>query len=384
MESARARVGRRRSTSWEHISDVAIDLFMTHGFDDVSVDDVAAAAGIARRTLFRYYPSKNALPWGDFDAYLDRMRGLLAESDPRAPVHVALRTALLAFNDFDDTDRHRQRMRVILETEALQAYSMTMYAGWRAVVASFVAGRLQVSASDLVPQTVAWTMLAVALTAYEQWLANTSVSLAAALGDAFDLLAGGLASLESGVSEFGRDGDDKGVSAEPDGDNAPRTLLALYDEALPAVYGYFVRRCSDRGTAEDLTSETFLAAMDAARKPTPPLLTVPWLIGVARHKLADHYRRRHDRFSVPVSEPPEPGEPHDTWDGEVDRIVAEQVLARLSEQHRTVLALRYMDGCTVGECADLIGRTVHATEALLVRARRAFRQQYPHREGGMP
>jgi RNA polymerase sigma-70 factor, ECF subfamily len=47
-----------------------------------------------------------------------------------------------------------------------------------------------------------------------------------------------------------------------------------------------------------------------------------------------------------------------------------------------VLVLRYMDDCSVGECAELIGRTVHATEALLVRARRAFKKQYP--EGGTP
>ena len=176
--------------------------------------------------------------------------------------------------------------------------------------------------------------------------------------------------------------DDKGVSAEPD-DHGPRALLTLYDDALPVVYGYFVRRCSDRGTAEDLTSETFLAAMDAARKQNPPSISVPWLIGVARHKLADHYRRRHDRFSVPVAEPPE-HVPTDTWDTELDRIVAEQVLSQLPEHHRTVLALRYMDDCSVPECAELIGRTVHATEALLVRARRAFRAQYPTLEGGMP
>lgn len=166
-----------------------------------------------------------------------------------------------------------------------------------------------------------------------------------------------------------------------DGEPAPRTLLALYDEALPAVYGYFVRRCGDRGTAEDLTSETFLAAMDAARKPVPPPLTVPWLIGVARHKLADHYRRRH---VAPVAEVPEPENPTDGWDAELDRIVAEQVLARLPDQHRTVLALRYLDDCSVPECAELIGRTVHATEALLVRARRAFRAKYPQPEGGLP
>lgn len=162
--------------------------------------------------------------------------------------------------------------------------------------------------------------------------------------------------------------------------DAPRTLLTLYDEALPVVYGYFVRRCGDRGTAEDLTSETFLAAMDAARKPDPPPVTVPWLIGVARHKLADHYRRRSDRFTVPMAEPPEPYPETGTWDAELDRIVAESVLARLSDPHRMVLALRYLDDRPVGECAELIGRTVHATEALLVRARRAFRQQYP--DGG--
>lgn len=151
------------------------------------------------------------------------------------------------------------------------------------------------------------------------------------------------------------------------------------------VYGYFVRRCGDRGTAEDLTSETFLAAMDAARKSDPPPIAVPWLLGVARHKLADHYRRRHDRLTVPVADLPEPVlaavSAVDDWDAELDRLVAESVLARLTEPHRTVLVLRYMDDCTVGECAELIGRTVHATEALLVRARRAFKTQYP--EGGM-
>ncbi len=191
------RVGRRRSTTWDHISNVAIDLFAARGFDEVSVDDVAEAAGIARRTLFRYYPSKNAWPWGDFDAHLDHMRDLLAEVDAGVPIGAALRTALLAFNTFDDaeTARHRQRMRVILETAALQAYSMTMYAGWRAVVAAFVARRLGAQISDLVPQTVAWTMLGVALSAYEHWLEDESVSLPQALGDAFDTVSDGLQSL---------------------------------------------------------------------------------------------------------------------------------------------------------------------------------------------
>ena len=170
------------------------------------------------------------------------------------------------------------------------------------------------------------------------------------------------------------------MRVESHSQDAPRALLALYDEALPAVYGYFIRRCGDRGAAEDLTSESLLAAIDAARGGSRPTITTAWLIGVARHKLADHYRRRHDRFTIPVAELPEPVDPTDGWDAELDRIVAEGVLAKLPEHHRAVLALRYLDDRSVPECAEVIGRTVHATEALLVRARRAFRSQY--QEGG--
>lgn len=197
MARQSARLGRRPSTTQDHITSVALDLFVSRGFDDVSVDDVARAAGIARRTLFRYYSSKNAIPWGDFDAYLDHMRNLLDEVPHDVPVGAALRSALLSFNSFDDeeTERHRQRMRVILETAALQAYSMTMYAGWRSVVAAFVARRLGLKAADIVPQTTAWTMLGVALSAYEHWLADEAVSLPRALGDAFDTVSNGLGNL---------------------------------------------------------------------------------------------------------------------------------------------------------------------------------------------
>ncbi|UNB51379.1 mycofactocin system transcriptional regulator [Mycolicibacterium sp. YH-1] len=193
------RVGRRRSTTQDHISAVALELFATRGFDEVSVDDVAHAAGIARRSLFRYYPSKSAIPWGDFDAHLDHMRDLLDAVPAGVPVREALRSALLAFNSFDvaETARHRQRMRVILETDALQAHSMTMYAGWRAVIAAFVAHRLGLSTADLVPQTVAWTMLGVALSAYGHWLADESAPLSEALCDAFDTISEGLGNLDS-------------------------------------------------------------------------------------------------------------------------------------------------------------------------------------------
>jgi hypothetical protein len=69
---------------------------------------------------------------------------------------------------------------------------MTMYAGWREVIAGYVAVRTGRAATDLIPQTVAWLMLGVALSAYEHWLADESVSLTDAIGEAFDIVSPGL------------------------------------------------------------------------------------------------------------------------------------------------------------------------------------------------
>jgi TetR/AcrR family transcriptional regulator, regulator of mycofactocin system len=196
---SQSRVGRRRSTTPEHITDVAIELFTARGFAEVSVDDVAHAAGIARRTLFRYYASKNAILWGDFDAHLAHLQDLLDNVGPQVRLGEALRAALLAFNTFDEceTARHRKRMRVILQSAELQDYSMTMYAGWREVMAGFVARRVGVKTTDLLPQTVGWTMLGVALSAYEHWLSDECVTLPEVLGNAFDVVGAGFESLDA-------------------------------------------------------------------------------------------------------------------------------------------------------------------------------------------
>jgi len=76
-------------------------------------------------------------------------------------------------------------------------------------------------------------------------------------------------------------------------------FLELYDDALPHVYGYLARRCPNAATAEDLTAETFMAAVAALQKGRAhgdrPDLNVAWLIGTARHKLIDHWRRTERR-----------------------------------------------------------------------------------------
>jgi RNA polymerase sigma-70 factor (ECF subfamily) len=152
-------------------------------------------------------------------------------------------------------------------------------------------------------------------------------------------------------------------------------LLELYDTALPQVYGYLLARCGGRALAEDLTSEVFLAALHACRRHPPPSPSTGWLVGIAKHKLADHWRAvtREERGLRTVA-----GDDHvtDPWDTELDTLLARDVLARQSAMHRAALTLRYVDGLPVPEVARLLGRTVHATEALLTRARTAFRRDY--------
>jgi len=164
-------------------------------------------------------------------------------------------------------------------------------------------------------------------------------------------------------------------------DDPRAELLRLYDPALPQVYGYLLRRCGQREVAEELTSETFLAAAAAVCRTAPPRLDVAWLIGVARHKLADHWRRqaREQRSLRAVVVEPEVDDP---WDAHLDALRAEQTLGALAPQHRLVLTLRYVDDLPVREVARLLDRTVHATEALLVRARKAFRNQYEGKGDG--
>ena len=155
-------------------------------------------------------------------------------------------------------------------------------------------------------------------------------------------------------------------------------LLALYDSALPHVYGYLLSRCGRAAVAEDLTAETFLAAVDAVRRDDPPPVSTLWLVGVARHKLADHWRRqsREERHLSSVAAAWEPENSDDPGDAHLDAVRARDVLACLSPPHRAALTLRYLDDLAVPEVADLLQRTVHATEALLVRARGAFRRAY--------
>jgi mycofactocin system transcriptional regulator len=170
------------------VESTALALFDGRGFAETTVDDIADAAGISRRTFFRYYDSKNDVVWGDFDAMLRDLDEWLAATPDDRPLLPTLRDAVIRFNSLpaDAVLAHRQRMSLILYVPALQAHSTLRYAEWRAVVARFAARRLDEPVDSLWPQLVGQVSLAAALAAYEQWLAREDADLADLLTAAFD------------------------------------------------------------------------------------------------------------------------------------------------------------------------------------------------------
>jgi RNA polymerase sigma-70 factor (ECF subfamily) len=119
----------------------------------------------------------------------------------------------------------------------------------------------------------------------------------------------------------------------------------------------------------------------AVRKPGAPDPSIPWLIGVARHKLADHWRQlAREQRGLRLLDG-EPAHVDDPWDVVIDQLRAREALGRLGPHHRAALTLRYLDGLPVPEVARHLDRTLRATEALLVRARAAFRRIYDGEEG---
>lgn len=172
-------VGRARSTTADRLGRIGLELFIKHGFDNVTVEDIAEAAGIGRRTFFRYFSSKNDLPWGDFDALLAHMRSRLAEVPENIPVFDALREAVIDFNRFpaEEIPFLRQRMECLLKTPTLVAHSALRYQAWRIVVAEFAAERLNIEPSSHLAMTLGRVCLGISLSAYEEWLEDEALEL---------------------------------------------------------------------------------------------------------------------------------------------------------------------------------------------------------------
>jgi len=159
----------------------------------------------------------------------------------------------------------------------------------------------------------------------------------------------------------------------------PAAFADFYDQTLPRVYVYFLHRVGGNvAAAEDLTQETYLAAVRELRRDRIGDDPVRWLFGIARHKLLDHYRRQgrdqgvvvpwYDGIEDDVSLPPLDPEL------EGDRVRVVDALGRLPASQQAVMALRYLDGWSVPEVASALGKSVHAVESLLARGRAGFKR----------
>ncbi|HEY2054154.1 MAG TPA: mycofactocin system transcriptional regulator [Solirubrobacterales bacterium] len=192
-------IGRPPTTSREEIEAVALDLFATRGFEATTVDDVAAAVGVGRRTLFRYFESKNDIVWGDFGQVMERLRAALDDGADLTLMD-ALRVGVVESNGYppEQLPGLRTRMTLITRTPALQAHSALRYAEWRSVVAEWAAARLGATAVDLAPQVIAHAALGAAMASFARWVDHPDEDLYELLDAAFGALASGFADSVAG------------------------------------------------------------------------------------------------------------------------------------------------------------------------------------------
>jgi len=186
-----ARVRKsQHMTSVSAIEKAALELIAQQGFDHVTVEDIAAAAGISRRTFFRYFSSKNEIPFSEYGALLVALEEWLASEPDDRPIFDVIADAVMRFNRVhtDGGVAHRERMRLVMRTPSLRANAALHQDDWVAVLARYAARRLDTAPDELVPQLIAQVALGTANTAYEQWLNDESSDLGALVDEAFSRL----------------------------------------------------------------------------------------------------------------------------------------------------------------------------------------------------
>lgn len=187
---------RRRDFVRLEIEHAGMDLFASRGYDHVTIQEIATAAGIARRTFFRHYTSKDEL----LQAYDTRLavRALhgLERRPPDEPAAVALCEAIKSTADMTP-DQERiafQRNRVLQAARA-----DTLIAGPPELAGSFleaIARRLGTDAGDMRAHVIVWSVFAASRAATRVWIAGEGKgSLRDHLDQAFDQLLGGLSEI---------------------------------------------------------------------------------------------------------------------------------------------------------------------------------------------
>ena len=187
---------RHRKRTAADLEEAALVLFTEKGFDAVTIDDIAAAADVSRRTFFRYFASKEDVILSDHPKRLGELQAALDRRPAEEPAMTALRHAILSLaGSFEEQRDHMlRRFRLVTTTPALEARSLCLQRNWESSVTAMLAGRMGVDpAKDLRPGVVAATTMAAMRVATANWLAGGGKGdLPAIVADSLDLLDGGL------------------------------------------------------------------------------------------------------------------------------------------------------------------------------------------------
>ena len=187
--------GRPRGTSARALELAALELFAREGYEDTTVARIAAAAGVSGRTFFRYFESKAAVLWGEFDREVANLGETLAALPPSLPIMEAVRRAVLAVNHYGPSDvpELRLRMSLLAARPELAASAVGHYDAWERVITEYVAARTGQDPDALYPTAIGRATLATCRAAYERWAARADADLRIYLDVALRALADGFA-----------------------------------------------------------------------------------------------------------------------------------------------------------------------------------------------
>lgn len=189
---------RKKRERRQRIEAVAIDRFEANGFDATTIDDIAAAADIAPRTFFAYFPTKEDVVLADYADRLERTTNELARRPPAEPPWLALSTSFATVAADYEAERVQliRRFAIMAVNPSVQARSLQLQAGWESAVADVLSRRSGARADDVTPRLMAATALACMRSSISHWiLTGHQEPLPDLVKASFDRLAGGLAAV---------------------------------------------------------------------------------------------------------------------------------------------------------------------------------------------
>ncbi|MGW6564777.1 TetR family transcriptional regulator [Streptomyces sp. NPDC054975] len=187
---------RKRQLVSDELTEAALQLLAVKGFDTVTVDEIVAAAGVSKRTFFRYFASKEDVVVQFLADLGTGIRAELAARPADEPPSLALRHAMAVPFDLctdhpDHTERALRVVRLILDTPSLHARFLERRLRWSDDLAAELTHRLRLHAStDLYPRLAAGAALTAFDVTLQQWSAAGGADDPGALIErAFALLA---------------------------------------------------------------------------------------------------------------------------------------------------------------------------------------------------